>query len=201
MEIKTEIINYIGNFIDKYRIYENINIKFALGKYSEQFGFEDHLFQKDNYTKIKSLLESCLTWENTTITKNTTITTNTNTTEHKSNLQSKLFQSSKEIDKIIILCKSGSYDIMVSINEIVNKEINNENEYVISFKKKNHIFNLCIIKTDINEIYYKFNISSIIPPNYSSVYIGHSSLLKICDTLSKLDNNTHFIFDIITFYF
>ena len=199
MEIKTEIINYIGNFIDKYRNYENINIKFALGKYSEQFGFEDHLFQKDNYTKIKSLLESCLTWENTNI--------NINTTEHKSKLQSKLFQSSKEIDKIIILCKSGSYDIMVSINEIVNEEINNENEkiyeneneneYVISFKKKNHIFNLCIIKTDINEIYYKFNISSIIPPDYSSVYIGHSSLLKICDTLSKLDNHTHFIFDIL----
>ena len=187
MEIKTEIINYIGNFIDKYRNYENINIKFALGKYSEQFGFEDHLFQKDNYTKIKSLLESCLTWENTT--------------EHKTKLQSKLFQSSKEIDKIIILCKSGSYDIMVTINEIVNEEKiyenENENEYVISFKKKNHIFNLCIIKTDINEIYYKFNISSIIPPDYSSFYIGHSSLLKICDTLSKLDNNTHFIFDIL----
>lgn len=193
MEIKTEIINYIGNFIDKYRNYENINIKFALGKYSEQFGFEDHLFQKDNYTKIKSLLESCLTWENTNI--------NINTTEHKSKLRSKLFQSSKEIDKIIILCKSGSYDIMVSINEIVNEEKiyenENENEYVISFKKKNHIFNLCIIKTDINEIYYKFNISSIIPPDYSSVYISHSSLLKICDTLSKLDNNTHFIFDIL----
>jgi hypothetical protein len=190
MEIQPEIINYLRDFIDKYRMRENanINVKVTLGKYSEQFGFEDHLFQKDKYTEIKTFLESCSTWENT----------------NAYNTKSKSKSKSYEIDKIIFLCKTGTYDIMISINEIINEnmkmkinekmneKINEDSEYVISFKKKNHTFNLCEIKTHINEIYYKFNIVSIIPKDYSSMYIGHSSLLKICDILLRFDTTIHF---------
>jgi hypothetical protein len=184
MEIQPEILNYLRDFIDKYRMRENanINVKVTLGKYSEQFGFEDHLFQKDKYTEIKTFLESCSTWENT----------NACSTKSKSKSKSKSKLYEKELDKIIFLCKTGSYDIMISINEIINEKINEDSEYVISFKKKNHTFNLCEINTHINEIYYKFNIVSIIPKDYSSMYIGHSSLLKICDILLRFDNTIHF---------
>jgi hypothetical protein len=181
MEIQPEIINYVGDFIDKYRMNENLRFVFTLGKYSEPFGFEPHLFHEFIYTKIKILLESCPSWENI----------NAYNYNSDSVSFSFSFPINKEIDKIIILCKNGSYDIKISVYE--NFDINSE--YVISFKKKNHIFNLGKIKTDINEIYYTFEIISLIPKNYSSIYIGHSSLLKICDILSNLDNTKNFEFD------
>ena len=69
-----------------------------------------------------------------------------------------------------------------------------------SFLKKNHVFILSTITNNLNEIYYTFEIQANIPLDYTSKYISHSSLLKIKDVLSKLNNSLdlELRFEIIT---
>ena len=58
------IINPVADFIKRYKSINSINVYFTLGKYTEEFGFEKHIFNSENYIKIINLLENCNTWEN-----------------------------------------------------------------------------------------------------------------------------------------
>jgi len=50
-----DAILHVGDFIKRYKSLKSIIIKFTLGKYSSEFGFERHLFHEGNYTKILNL--------------------------------------------------------------------------------------------------------------------------------------------------
>ena len=67
----------------------------------------------------------------------------------------------------------------------------------ISYNKKNHTFNLSRIYNKLNEIFYKCDITATVPSNYSSIYISHSSLLKVCDILIKVNNTEDLYLEII----
>ena len=174
MEIQNEIIHAVEDFIDKYRHLTDVKFYFILGKYSIYFGFEKHIFQKEMYSNIEKLLHSCCTWESI----------------NEDNRLSK----NKEIDKLIILCKNGPFDLLVTVNSPMDED---GIKTGISFRKNYHNFNLGVITTKLDQMYYTFNITSDIPPNYSSVYISHSSLLKVCDILGHLSNVTELQFVIV----
>jgi hypothetical protein len=185
MEIADAIIISVADLIDKYRFLPNVKFYFILGKYSKHFGFENNLFQKEKYEEIKLFLESCTTWEF---------------------INEKNFEMNgmkeKILDNLLILCKNCSYDIMVNVIESsckfdcdYNYELGNVNANI--FKKKNHTFILCALNNNLKQIYYTFKISAYIQKDYSSIYISHSSLLKMCDVLSKLNNTKEIQFEII----
>jgi hypothetical protein len=177
MNISDEIITHVADFIDMYRYLPETKFSFILGKYSSNFGFERHLFHKEKYNEIKLFLESCTSWENI----------DSKETEKKA--------TNKEcVDNIVIVCKNGSYDLCVCVYNDTNFS---GTQKQISYNKKNHTFNLGTIYTELNEIFYVFDITAHVPSNYSSIYISHSSLLKICDILIKVNNTKDLFLDII----
>jgi hypothetical protein len=169
MNIADEIITHVADFIDKYRYLPEIKFSFILGKYSSNFGFERHLFHEEKYIEIKLFLESCTSWENI------------------ENYEMDINEESECVDNIVIVCKNGSYDLCVCVYKDTNFS---GTQKQIRYSKKNHAFNLSMVYNKLNEIFYTFDITANVPSNYSSIYISHSSLLKICDILIKV-NNTH----------
>lgn len=177
MHIAEEIITCVADFIDMYRCLDGVKFSFILGKYSSIFGFERHLFHKEKYNEIKLFLESCTSWE----TVKETEKKNTNNED-------------EYIDNIIIVCKNGSYDLCVCV---YNDNNFSGTQKQISYNKKNHTFNLSRIYNKLNEIFYTCDITAIVPSNYSSIYISHSSLLKVCDILIKVNNTEDLYLEII----
>ena len=183
MNIAEEIITHVADFIDMYRYLPEIKFNFILGKYSSNFGFERHLFHKEKYNEIKLFLESCTSWENIK-----------NIETGKKDTNEDINEEDECIDTIIIVCKNGSFDLCVSVYSDINISGTKKQ---ISYNKKNHTFNLATIYNELNEIFYTCYITAHVPSNYSSIYISHSSLLKVCDILIKV-NNTHDLYlDII----
>lgn len=162
------IINPVSDFIKRYRCLKCIKIKFTFGKYTDFFGFDNDIFNKEHYYKIENIFN------------------NSDKIETINNLK---FKNSKSniIDKIVLLCKNGPYDILITAeieeNNLIyslQNLINSGNSYIY----KNHSFNLIFSTNDINEKKYTFFIESYIPKNYTDIYIAHSSLLKVKDILS-----------------
>jgi hypothetical protein len=178
MEINDKIIQHVENFIDKYRHLPRVKFRFILGRYSKHFGFEPHIFQKENYEEIKVFLESCVLWENIENIK-TEINTEINTENDGENL---------------ILSANGSYDLMVTYN--LNSNIPGIRN-ITTFNIRRHSFVLSTIENNLNEIYYTFEIIADIPFNYTSKYISESSLLKIRDILTKINTDLDLNFEII----
>jgi len=58
MEINDKIVEHVEKFIDKARHLPRIKFRFILGRYSNHFGFEPHIFHKEKYEEIKVFLES-----------------------------------------------------------------------------------------------------------------------------------------------
>jgi len=177
MEINEKIITHVENFIDKNRHLSRVKFRFILGKYSKHFGFEPHIFQKEKYEEIKTFLESCVLWENNDI-----HTENENENENENDNEN------------LILCTNGSYDLMITPN--LNSNIPGIRN-ITSFNIRCHVFTLSIIKNELNEIYYTFEIIANVPVNYTSKYISHSSLLKIGDILTKINPDLELQFEII----
>ena len=175
MNVPDEIIKQVADFIDTYRYLPEIKFNFILGKYSSTFGFEKHLFHKEKYNEIKLFLESCTSWEMI-----------------KDNEKDK--KEDEYDDHIIIVCKNGKYDLCVCVNNCTNFLGTKKR---VSYNKKNHAFNLETIYTELNEIFYIFYITAHVPNNYSSIYISHSSLLKVCDILIKVNNTCDLYLEII----
>ena len=171
-----DIIIRIADFIKRYRSIKSIKIKFSLGKYSDQFGFDNHLFNRDNYEKIINLLEKCNKWD------------------HKESLHNTKFkiEPEKVIDSLIIIC-SGSYDILItaetkrSVNVYMSEDFFNEEKI---YKRKNHAF--CVAKKygNLNDTMYTVNIIADIPKDYKDTYIAHSSLLKAQDLINVCTENS-----------
>ena len=180
-----DVILHVGDIIKRYKCLKNIRIKFTLGKYSSEFGFERHLFHEGNYTKILNLLESCDTWDKT-----------------ETNVYEK-FKSEPEkiLGSMIILCKNGPYDVLLTVETKKNSEIFVSEEFKmksLTFKKKHHTFCLNYCETTLDENYYTFNIVPDLPKDYMDTYISHSSLLKIQDVIYMCsETKENLIFTII----
>ena len=56
------ILNPLSDFIQS-NSREDIYIRFTLGKYSNSFGFDKQLFNRENFDKIKDMLESNKGWK------------------------------------------------------------------------------------------------------------------------------------------
>ena len=89
-----DIITRVADFIKRYKCIDTIKIHFTLGKYTEEFGFEKHIFQFENYMKIINLLGNCNTWED------------------KTKIENKKIKSEPEkiVDSLIIRCQNGPYN-------------------------------------------------------------------------------------------
>lgn len=147
----------IINFLDKNK---KFNIIFSIGKYSQQFGFDEQLFNFENYCKIKKLLDSCKSWKT---------------------IEEEIIEDFKEnfkiIDFKILTCKNSPFDIKIIAYEKI--------EYVesigfsikrIEYTRKDHTFQIeenCL---------FKFSLK-LINNLGDSTYLAHSSYLKILDII------------------
>mgnify|MGYP001283231197 CR=1 FL=1 len=171
-----DIIIRIADFIKRYRSIKSIKIKFSLGKYSDQFGFDNHLFNRDNYEKIINLMEKCSNWDN------------------KENIEAKKFkvEAEKVVDSIIIMC-NGPYDILVtaetkkSVDIYVSDEFLNEEKF---YKRKHHTFYVSKQSSNLDDDLYTVNIIPDLPKDYKDIYIAHSSLLKVQDLINVCSDNS-----------
>ena len=189
MEIQSDIINHVEKFIDKNRGSPGVNFRFILGKYSEHFGFEPHIFHKEKYEEIKLFLESCVSLENVIVNENE------KNSENENEINSEIDSEIDSENENLILLTNDCYDLIITIDFKVTVKSNLIlNRKTTSFFKKNHVFVLSIITTSLDEIYYMFEIVAIIPLHYTSRYISHSSLLKICDIITKLNNSLQLYF-------
>lgn len=160
------IITRVSDFIKRYRN-TNCTISFTLGKYTTEFGFEKNLFQAEKYQCILDLLSNCSTWDSTDV----------NTTER--------FKSTplRVVDKLIITCENGPYDIIVEASSIEGL-VYVSDDYICQenvFKRKNHTFKVSKNSTSLDETFYTASVIADIPRDFTDTYIAHSSLLKITD--------------------
>jgi len=175
------MITRVTDFMRRYTCVENIRIRFTLGKYNKEFGFEKHIFHEDKYEDILKLLNNCNSWD-----------------KHEKNNYRKYKNESKIIDSIIILCENGPYDIIVTAETkrqdglYISEDFElTENVYV----RKNHTFIVSKYHADIEGKFYTCSIIPVVPDTYTINYIAHSSLLKIQDLIHICDDKkTEFFF-------
>jgi len=162
-----ETINLIAKFIETYKSNENIKIKFMLGKYSEIFGFEKHLFHEENYSKIINLLESCTSWEE--------ITEETD--------EQFIDEPEKIVDSTILSYIGSPYDFVIVAQTTKNNRVFKSETYVensIHYTRKNHTYSLY----NDTEQNFRFELNLILDPKISNVYLAHSSILKLNDVIN-----------------
>lgn len=170
-----DIITRLADFIKRYKCINSIKIHFTLGKYTQEFGFEKHVFQFENYMNIINLLENCNTWEDTS---------KTETKKIKS-------EPEKIIDSLIIKCQNGPYDIIITAQTKETNEIYISEEFTCEeniYKRKNHSFHVSKQSTKSDETFYTASVVADIPNKYTDTYIAHSSLLKVTDLIHACEN-------------
>ena len=89
----------------------------------------------------------------------------------------------KVVDKLIITCENGPYDIIVEASSIEGL-VYVADDYICQesiFKRKNHTFVVAKNSTCLDETFYTASIIADIPSDFTDTYIAHSSLLKITD--------------------
>jgi predicted RNA-binding protein associated with RNAse of E/G family len=151
----------IQKFIEKNKSY---TIKFSIGKYSDAFGFDNQIFNHDNYLKIFRLLESCKTWESS-----------------EEEVLEDYVEKFETIDSIILVCPNSPYDIIVKAQ--VEKEETPKEGYtkeIFTYKRKYHSFVLSNDKDFYIDI-------KIINNNIDSGYLAESSYLKILDIIKLFE--------------
>ena len=171
-------IQEISDFIKRYRSINNVDIIFTLGKYTECFGFEKNLFQNDNYSNILDKLDSCTQWEKV----------------NKTNYTKFNKEPVKTIDTIIFKSENSPYDFIINAVTSKKTEIYVSDNYIqdiISYKRKNHTFNLIKSESPIDGTVYKLDIvlNLNLPKNYTDTYVSHSSLIKVMDMISACNEN------------
>lgn len=148
-------------------------IKFTIGKYTDEFGFDSKLFNKINYDKIKSSLDSYDGWKDTL----------------EEVISEGDEQPMKVIDSIIIK-NSGPYDILVTAETKEKVDIDNPNLkeiYLYTYEWKRHSFVLKNYSYTIGDSIQKLEIYTT-DTKVSSDYLAHSSLLKIIDIMKICKN-------------
>ena len=152
-------------------------IKFTIGKYTDEFGFDAKLFNKINYEKIKCSFDSYDGW------KKTQEEVMINGDE----------QPMKVIDSIIIK-NSGPYDILVTSETEEKVDIDDPNLTEINLHTyywKRHSFVLKNYNYSIGDSIQKLEIYTT-DTKVSSDYLAHSSLLKIMDIMDICKNGEDF---------
>lgn len=151
----------IQKFIEKNKSY---TIKFSIGKYSDAFGFDNQIFNHDNYLKIFKLLESCTTWESS-----------------EEEVLEDYAENFETIDSMILVCPDSPYDIIVKAQ--VEKEERPKEGYmkeILTYKRKYHEF---VLSND-TEFYVDIKITN---NKINSKYLAESSYLKILDIIKLFE--------------
>lgn len=171
-------MNISDNLSDLIKTYRNNNkyeIIFTLGKYTDEFGFEDHLFSKENFNKIYKSLDTCTSWDSVV----------DETDEIYSDVPEKV------IDSIIFKSDSSPYDILVSVCSKNTERLFKNNDYiehVTMYSRKHHIYKPISIDTTFSQNFFKF-VLKLVPDNKTSdKYLADSSILKILDILNMCEN-------------
>lgn len=166
-------IEQVADFIKRYKSVAVVT--FTLGKYTDKFGFEKHIFHSHNYNCILKLLNSNPNWEN----------------KDENNYEKFNKCTYKIIDTIIYKIKNSPYDLIVRAESKKSQNVYISEDYIkkeLLFLRKHHTFKLeheCSISN--GEIYsFILNLQCNTNPD---TYNSHSSLLKIIDIIKALDND------------
>lgn len=168
--------NTISNVADFIKRYKSVgNIKFTLGKYTEQFGFEKQIYHREKYECILKLLNSNPNWSDIT----------------KSTLEKNNNVTYKIIDTLIYKNENGPYDLIITAESNKYQDIYISEDYVkneINFMRKCHTFQI----SHESDVYIGnvFSFNLLLHKNENpDTYNSHSSLLKIIDIIKAVDND------------
>ena len=141
-------------------------IKFSLGKYTNDFGFDNKLFNECNYSKIKSSLDSYDGWK-----------------ESYEDIHKYTDECPQKIIDTMIIKNTGPYDIFITAETEDKVDIGDSNIFEINvhtYVLKRHTFVLKNYSYTIGDPKQVLEIY-ITDKNVSINYLAHSSLLKIND--------------------
>jgi len=177
-----KIITPLSEFIESNKT-RGTCIKFVLGKYTSEFGFDKKLFNDCNYAKIKNMLESNKAWED---------------------IGEEIYEYIDEypvkiIDTMIIKYLSGPYDILVTAETVDKYDINdpdNTETNVYTYTRKHHNFVLKNYTYKTGDNIQKFELY-LTTTDICSKYLAHSSLLKLTDVTGICDKPEYDIFEIL----
>ena len=164
-------IETVADFIKRYKSFANV--KFTLGKYTDEFGFENHLFHKEKYESILNLLDSNPNWEN------------------KKEISHEKIDICpfKIVDTITYKIKNSPYDLIITAESKKCQDIYISDDYIkkeITFLRKCHTFQLGYEYSISHGHIYSFKINLHTNSN-TDTYNSHSSLLKILDIVKVID--------------
>ena len=176
--------NTIENVADFIKRYKSVaNVTFTLGKYTDNFGFEKHIFHKEKYESILDLLNSNPKWEN----------------KCENNYEKFNVCPYKIIDTIIYKIKNSPYDLIVTAESKKTQEMYISEDYIkkeLHFLRKCHTFQLNYENSiSLGNLYsFKLNLHCNTNPD---TYNSHSSLLKIIDIIKvvDVDNSSDYVFE------
>lgn len=177
------LINPISEFIKQHKR-DDTFIKFTLGKYTQEFGFDNQLFNIINYKKIKVMLESYNGWEDISDDSHEYID------ERPINT----------MGTMVIQYETGPYDILISAETREKKDITDEYNLktsICSYTKKHHTFVVKDYEFISGDNIQKFELY-LINTSICSKYLAHSSILKIKDITGVCQKPDIDIFKIIT---
>lgn len=167
------VISDVADFIKRYK--DIGNIRFTIGKHTDEFGFEKQLYHMERYESILKLLNSNPKWEDVT----------------KSTLEKNNNVTYKIIDTLIYKNENGPYDLIIDVESKKYHDMYISEDYVkkeINFMRKCHTFQLSHESDVSNGNVFSFNLQlhkNVNPDTYNS----HSSLLKIIDIIKNVDND------------
>jgi hypothetical protein len=174
-------IDHVADFIKRYKSVANVT--FTLGKYTDEFGFEKHIFQEEKYKCILDLLNSNPNWEN----------------KDENNYEKFNMCPYKIIDTIVYKIKNSPYDLIVTAESKKTHETYISEDYIkkeLLFLRKCHTFHLDYENSVSHGNLYIFKLKLHNNSN-PDTYNSHSSLLKIIDIIKAvdLDNSRDYVFE------
>tara|TARA_B100000963_G_scaffold361971_2_gene401464 strand:- start:9355 stop:9909 length:555 start_codon:yes stop_codon:yes gene_type:complete len=172
-----KLIEIIFNVYDSYKNKENTILSYNIGKYSDEFKFDDKVISKNIYDTIKEKLESCKSWDDISY-----------------ETGDKIIKPEYNYKNLIVSFLNLPFDIKLSVNSFTEiEDLDNViiEQNIIRYKRKNHTF--VLIETKDN--FKKYNYNVLLEVNLVSTknisYIAESSILKILDINKMIEKNDY----------
>jgi hypothetical protein len=184
-------INSISSLINKYKNYDNIDLKLKIGIF-ESGKFSPGLHSIEFFNKIKILLDSNHFWDKTTTEKTTDIIFNDLTKRGQNKFKTEILNDTDfSYQNTPFDFRFSAHRYTQSTKKIPDNNMTREKlEY--SYTISDYKFNLSkIIETqeDSNEEFYEFEIELLnLKNDTTDIYRSHSALLKIRDIINHCEN-------------
>lgn len=169
----------VFSFIEDYKSNKNLELNVSFGKYSKEFGFDSECLHKESFDKIKTLLESCTSWDSVV-----------------DEIDEKFYENTEKTINSKIVTTDTTYDLFITIDYINKVSVFESEEFIkktTCYSRKYHTYKLSEVKNKF-KTYYTLNITLNFNKSVLTKYMYDSTFLKIIDIFNLLEKNNNLKF-------